>query len=181
MKKDTSVQAGASEEIGFTAAEYNHVATTSRLEAIKLLKLDFDVRPERFEVDGDIRLSFGRKPLSCRFDEASSAAAAIFQFSVTARQGRSRALHLVADYAVLYAIASDATPEAATAFSKHVGGFASYPYFRALAAQMAWNAGVDLPPLPAIAAMPIVPKAKSEIAEDKGVGAGADEGRSKAK
>jgi hypothetical protein len=160
----TEVQAAAKRG-GFSGAEYNHVATTARLQTITLLKLDFDVHPERFEGDGEIRLAFDRKVLSCRFDEESPAAAAIFQFSVVAKQGRARAFHLVADYAVLYAMGPDAKPDAATGFCKHVGAFAAYPYFRAVAAQMAWNAGVDLPPLPAIAAMPVMPK--SDTIEDR--------------
>ncbi len=77
-------------------------------------------------------------------------------------ESEAKAFSCVADYAVLYALPDRARPEAATSFCKHVGSFAAYPYFRALAAQMAWNAGVDLPPLPTIAAMPVMPKPKAE-------------------
>jgi hypothetical protein len=156
--------ATAAKKTGFSGEEYNRVAMSANLEAVQLLKLDFEAHPERFEVE-DLKLSHGRKLLSCTFDEETPAAAAVFSYSVTAKHGRAKAFQCVAEYAVLYAMPNDAKPEAATAFCRHVGGFAAYPYFRALAAQMAWNAGLDLPPLPTIAAMPVMPK-KAETPQE---------------
>lgn len=155
------VEAAARRE-GFSGAEYNRVAMGAKVRTIQLIKLDFDMHPERMGEDVALRLDYGRSVLSCRFDEETISAAAIFQFHVTAKNGRAKAFSCVADYAVLYALPDRARPEAATSFCKHVGSFAAYPYFRALAAQMAWNAGVDLPPLPTIAAMPVMPKPKAE-------------------
>lgn len=148
----------AARKTGFSGEEYNRVAMAANLEGVQLLKLEFEAHPERFGGDDGLRLTHGRKLLSCTFDEDTPAAAAVFSYSVTAKQGRAKAFHCMAEYAVLYAMPDEAKAEAATAFCRYVGAFAAYPYFRALAAQMAWNAGLDLPPLPTIAAMPVVPK-----------------------
>lgn len=159
---------GAAKRAGFSAEEYNGVAMGARVQSIQLLKLDFDARPDRMQGNVPLNLAYGRNLLSCRYDEESHAAAAIFQFNVTAKSGRSKAFHCVADYAVVYSTPEDSSIEAATSFCKHVGSFAAYPYFRALAAQMAWNAGIDLPPLPTIAAMPVVPKPKEAKDQEAG-------------
>jgi len=158
------VEAAAKRE-GFSGAEYNQVAMGAKVRTIQLIKLDFDTHPERMADDAVLKLDYGRSVLSCRFDEETGTAAAIFQFHVTAKNGRAKAFSCSADYAVLYSMPEGARAEAATSFCKHVGSFAAYPYFRAIAAQMAWNAGVDLPPLPTIAAMPVVPKPKLEDAK----------------
>jgi len=147
---------------GFSAAEYNKIAMGAKVRTIQLIKLHLDSHPERLADEVDLKLDYGRSVLSCRFDEETSTAAAIFQFHVAAKKGRTRVFVCNADYAVLYAMPEDSRPEAATGFCKHVGSFAAYPYFRAVAAQMAWNAGFDLPPLPTIAALPVVPKPKPE-------------------
>jgi preprotein translocase subunit SecB len=157
VKLPTEIEAAA-ERAGFSGAEYNSVAMDARLQSIQLLKLDLDSRPERMTGNADLSLSYGRSITSCRYDRDTHTSAAIFQYNVTAKSGRSKAFHCNAEYAVVYSTPEDANVEAAMSFAKHVGSFAAYPYFRALAAQMAWNAGIDLPPLPTIATMPILPK-----------------------
>lgn len=151
------VQAAAKRE-GFSGAEYNAVAMEARLDTIKLLDLRLETHPDLPTAEETTELAFERQVKSCRHDPETGIAAAIFQFSVSVRSPAGEAFACRAEYVVLYAMPEDARPEAATSFCKHVGSFAAYPYFRALAAQMAWNAGIDLPPLPAIAAMPGMPK-----------------------
>ena len=151
----TEVLAAAERE-GFDAAEYNAVALHARLATIRLVTLNLETSPGITDDAMDPELAFSRQVQSCRYDATAESAAAIFRFGVSVRRPAGEAFSCVADYAVLYEMPKHATPEAATSFCKHVGSFAAYPYFRALAAQMAWNAGVDLPPLPTIAAMPVV-------------------------
>lgn len=148
----------AAEREGFSGAEYNAVAMGARLSTIKLLNLQLETSPEACGNEDGAELAFDRRVLSCRHDHETDSTAAIFQFGVTVRVEDEVSFRCVADYAVLYEMPEAVRPEAATSFCKHVGSFAAYPYFRAIAAQMAWNAGVELPPLPSIAAMPIVPK-----------------------
>ncbi len=157
----------AAERGGFSGAEYNALAMNARLDTIKLINLVLETDTDTTQSEDERHLAFGRKLVSCRFDETSHAAAAIFQFEVSVRNGSTEEFKCVADYAVLYEVPDGSSSEAAMAFCKHVGSFAAYPYFRALAAQMAWNAGVDLPPLPSIAAMPVVPKVTKESGPSK--------------
>lgn len=165
--------AAAAEKGGFSAAQYNDIARSARIGDIKLAKSEFTTAPLPAAVGDegvDAQLSFSGRVVSCRYDAESRTAAAIFRYGVKAVHVNAALFDFGAEYAVVYGMADDAHPEAATAFCKHVGYFAAYPYFRALAAQMAWNAGIALPPLPTIAAMPVVPDpiAKANAAPAKG-------------
>lgn len=157
----------AAERGGFSGAEYNLVAMNAHLDTIKLVNLVLETNSEIQQREGERELAFGRKLLSCRFDKANWAVAAIFQFCVSVRRGGEDEFRCEGDYAVIYNVPEGSAAEAATAFCKHVGSFAAYPYFRAVASQMAWNAGVDLPPLPSIAAMPVVPKPPEKTVKPK--------------
>lgn len=132
---------------GFKGADYNKVATNAELGDIRLLRLRADVPPTAEA----LTLSYGSDLLSCDHDTETGAAAAIFRFHLKGKAGRKKALTIEADYAVIYDVGEDAVPNAARAFVTNVGLFAAYPYFRGLVAQVAWSAGVDLPPLPTIA------------------------------
>jgi len=144
--------------LDFSSEEYNYVATTATLSDLRLLKFSMEGHPELYSRSTKSTLSTGRKLISCSFDEETHAAAAIFRYSVSAKVGKSKAFLCQAEYAIVYDMAENATRDASLAFCKKVGLFACYPYFRAAVSQMAWGSGNDLPPLPAIAAMPVVPK-----------------------
>lgn len=143
---------------GFSAAEYNAVAVGSSLQAINLLSSRFDVNAECLGDNENWNLSYGRKVLSCTVDLKNRYVAAIFRYEVTAKVGRKRAMVCKADYGIYYTIPDDSTEEAALGFCRNVGSYAAYPYFRTLVAQLTWNAGVNLPPLPAIASTAHIPK-----------------------
>ncbi len=153
--------APAAQTGGFSSEEYNDVATSATLATIQLLEASMQGSPALYSREGEMRLSYGRELRSCRFDQESGSAVAIFGFGVKAENGDDEAFSLEAEYAVIYTMQADAPEEAVKAFCKNVGVFAAYPYFRSLAAQTAWNAGLDLPPLPSISAMPVVPKKPS--------------------
>lgn len=145
---------------GFAAAEYNAVATAAELEGIILLSCSFALDPEFLGRRKEWRLSYGRKMKSCQFSQEQNSVAGIFEYYVTAKVGRKRAFHCVADYAVFYATPDGATEEAAQGYCNNVGRFAAYPYFRGLAAKLAAEANVMLPPLPAIASTVHIPPKK---------------------
>lgn len=156
----------AQEDAGFSSEEYNSVATSATLATIQLLSSNMQGSPAGYSRDGDLRLSYGRELRSCRFDKESGSAVAIFGFGVKAENGEDEAFSCEAEYAVIYQVPDEAPDAAVMAFCKTVGVFAAYPYFRSLAAQMAWNAGFDLPPLPSISAMPVVPKKSAPAASN---------------
>lgn len=149
-------------QTGFSAEEYNSVARGAELEAIVLLNSFFTVSLEFVPRRKDWKLSYGRKVKSCHYTAAESSVAAVFEYHVTAKVGRSIALRCVAEYAVFYQTPTGATTEAARGFCRNVGVFAAYPYFRSLVAKLVAEANVSLPPLPAIASTAhIPPKAKN--------------------
>lgn len=161
MAKKEIVTTGVSEvKPGFKAADYNAVATEAALLTIRLISQRFDLGMQCSGNSSDWKLSYGRKVMSCTFDRDARHVAAIIQFEVTAKEGRKKALHCTADYGIMYEVPADAEEEAAKGFCRNVGRFAIYPYFRALFAQLAWNAELTLPPLPSIASTAHIPPKK---------------------
>jgi hypothetical protein len=142
---------------GFGGAEYNLVAKGAKLEAINLFCTRFDINPELLAEERNWKLNYGRKILSCQFSEEQSSVVAVFQYYVIAKFGRKRALSCSADYGVFYETPDGATTAGAVGFCRNVGTFAAYPYFRALFAQLSGEAGLSLPPLPAIASTAHIP------------------------
>jgi hypothetical protein len=149
---------------GFKGADYNAVAMAARLESIRLIAQRFDVNPE-CEEPSKWKLEYGRKVMACSFDADAGFVAGIIRYEVTGRQGRKRAFRCMAEYGIMYSIPSEADEEAALGFCQYVGSFAIYPYFRALVAQLAWNAELLLPPLPSIASTAHIPPkpAKNDV------------------
>jgi hypothetical protein len=152
---------------GFSGAEYNAVAMGAQLRAINMLSSEFHVASDCVSALNDWKLSYDRRILSCSFDDELNFVAAIFQFEVLGKLGRRRALRCVADYGLYYSIPDGSTEAAAKGFCQNVGSFAAYPYFRTHVATMAANAGIMLPPLPAIASTAHIPKkAALELSAD---------------
>ncbi|WP_295527193.1 hypothetical protein [Novosphingobium sp. Chol11] len=150
---------------GFKTAEYNEVALSAQLVEIRLLKSNFVAEPEFSSVQDETNLSFGREVVSCFFKHGDPTVAAIFNYHVYGKRGRTKLLKCEAEYVVIYSVPTLAAEEAARGFCRNVGVFAAYPYFRAHVAQLAWGAGITLPPLPAIASTAhIPPKKRSEDA-----------------
>lgn len=147
---------------GFGSVEYNDVACGAELEGIVLFNNRFEIAPDLLGRRREWRLSYGRKVKSCQFNEADSSVAAIFEYHVTAKVGRRRALQCVAEYAVFYQTPAGATDAGATGFCRNVGVFAAYPYFRGLVSRLTADANVQLPPLPVIASRAHIPPKKVE-------------------
>src|SRR3569623_1036986 len=98
---------------GLSGAEYNAVATAAELEGINLLSSHFTVDPDCLMNQSQWKLGYGRKVLACNFDAEEHSVVAILQYHVTAKFGRKRAVHCVADYGVFYRTPPGATQEAA--------------------------------------------------------------------
>ena len=153
MTDISAEQIESNDETGFSSAEYNEVAKIAELASINLLKVKANFSAG-FQINEKTKLTFGRKVLSCGFDTDQSAAHVVFQYFIRGKNPGKDAFVISVDYAIIYLINGIAAPNAAKAFAHNVGGFAAYPYFRALAAHLAWAANLELPPLPTIAAQP---------------------------
>ncbi|QSR15629.1 hypothetical protein [Novosphingobium sp. KA1] len=136
---------------GFSGDEYNHVAKNSELETIRLLSSKFIAEPDAGNGNDKLKLNYSRKIVACQYMREDSAVVAIFQYHVDGKRARKKAFSLVAEYGVSYTVPNDATEAAALGFCRNVGKFAAYPYFRGLAAHVFAEAGLRVPPLPAIA------------------------------
>ena len=151
---------------GFGSAEYNAVALAAELEGILLINSTFEVSLELIGRRKEWKLSYGRKPVSFQFNEEERSVAGVFEYHVTAKVGRKRALHCLAHYAVFYETPEDATEAGAVGFCRNVGIFAAYAYFRALFSRMVADSNVQLPPLPMIASRAHIPPKKKQSAEE---------------
>jgi len=147
-----------SEAKGFSSSEYNSVALSAHLRAITLLSNSFDYNPADGVRQEDWKLGYGVRVNSCRYNQDEEYVAAIIKYSMAAKHGRKKIVTCNAVYGVFYDVGFVSSTEAAEAFCNNVGVFAAYPYFRSLVATLLWNAGVDLPPLPAIASTAHIPK-----------------------
>ena len=145
---------------GFGGDEYNAVALNAELEGIVLLNSRFDVAPEALGRRKEWKLAYGRAISSSRFNPEERSVAGVFEYHVTAKIGRKRVLHCVAQYAVFYETPEGASEAGAIGFCKNIGIFAAYPYFRALVARVTADANVQLPPLPMIASKAHIPPRK---------------------
>lgn len=165
MSDITNEMTAQAPPMGFGGAEYNAVALQAELEGIILLNSRFEVAPELLGRRKEWKLSYGRTITSCRFNPDERSVAGVFEYHVTAKIGRKRALHCMAQYAVFYEVPEGATEAGSTGFCRNVGIFAAYPYFRALVARVTADANVQLPPLPMIASRAHIPPKKKAAVE----------------
>lgn len=159
ISKEVAAQAPPT---GFAGAEYNNVAMAAELEGIVLVGSSFQVSPELVGRRKEWKLSYGRKLISCEFNKDEHSVAGIFEYHVTAKVGKKRALRCVAHYAVFYETPENATEAGATGFCRNVGMFAAYAYFRGLFARLVAEANLQLPPLPTIASRAHIPPRKEQ-------------------
>jgi hypothetical protein len=127
---------------------YNSVVAAARLSGIYLVSAKFDVEAHFFEDSSSHDLEFGGEVHACEFDEQSTNAMGFFDWWVQAMAGDKVVLRFAARYAARYDGFNGKDTRAVRAFVERVGRFATYPYFRALAAQMSWESAAGLPPMP---------------------------------
>jgi outer membrane protein assembly factor BamA len=152
-----------SDTLSFGARDYNHVAREAKLLSINMTattaKFAPDILADSNEDDKNaIKLSFGRDMIDAAFDPEAGLASVVFRYNVRGRRSGRNCFSIKADYAVLYSVPVDSERNATLAFVHNVGVFAAYAYFRSLVAQIVWNAGLPLPPLPTIASTAYRPR-----------------------
>src|SRR4051812_43497951 len=113
MTKHSPVPADSKPKLDFSSKEYNAVAAGAQLMAIQQLRLVMDGGPNHYRPDGRLQLVTQRGLKSCYYEPESNSVAAIFQYTVAAKAGRTRAFKCVAEYAVLYEVPKGAPEDAA--------------------------------------------------------------------
>lgn len=133
---------------------YNAVAGAAKLTFIMLLKSDFEVHPEYFQMQAEKQFSqklmFGSEVDDPIYDKKKGSAAAEFTWILYQKVSRKKVLKLTVKYLIAYNNLEGQNAEAVCAFVKKLGKFATYPYFRAHASQLSWESGAELPILPII-------------------------------
>ena len=131
--------------------EYNKVVGSADLQTVQALKVSLDVNPEFYDEHAEKKFGIDRDIVGVAVKPEGGAVAGTFRFTVTVKHGRTRVLKATAEYFVLYSLHAGADDEAAEEFCRRVGVFAAYPYFRALMAQLSWEANAQIPIMPVIA------------------------------
>lgn len=147
--------------VAYDAADYNKVVSGCQLLAINMMKGSFEVKPEVHNPEHKRSLHYEADVESVKYSQEIGGLSGVFRFKIGARKERKVVLKGTADFIVIYRAPEDLNAEAAEAFCGHVGMLSAYPYFRAWAAQSAWCAGVELPPLPMLSTTGKPPKKPS--------------------
>lgn len=133
-------------------AAYNDVVERAELSDIKLIDLNFKIKPVYFdpEVRDKAKRSFNVATSNFFYDEETLMLGGMFEWEVKAEAARKRIFVAKAVYLVVY----DNVPNVGTvhseAFLTRVGRFATYPYFRSLVSQVSWASGAEVPIMPVL-------------------------------
>lgn len=156
---------------------YNAIVDTAELGDIFLQTCVFDIQPEYFLARSLGKSGEGPKPKfriyssteGVTFVSADGVVGANFIWQVKTKVGRKQLLKLRCVYVCYYSGLEGQDEEAAIAFLKRVGRFATYSYFRSYVSQISWASGADLPMLPVLRESKRRPKSepKSQEAETK--------------
>lgn len=129
--------------------EYAQVASRAHLRLVRMLKMEFDLRPSFF-AEEPASLDFGREVLAHDFSQETSTT--VFKWWFSATRGGEDVLTCRCSMLVSYSNVEGCDEDAVFEFAQRVGGLASFPYFRAIVAQNIWAAGISLPPMPTVRA-----------------------------
>lgn len=137
------------------AEAYNFVAKHANLATVQLISSNFDVSPEFFEKDSQVKIDLCHHILSVNHYNSDSFTVGIFRYEVIAKIGRKRSMCARSDFMAVYEMPDEAAEYESRAFCARVGLFAAYPYFRAYFAHLMSLSQIDLPALPVLSADPL--------------------------
>jgi len=138
-------------------ARYNEVVDRAALGSIRLLDLNFAIKPDclaKEDYGSNSKFAYGVSTKDIDFDSGSGRGGASFTCEATSSLGRVKAAHCKAVYYVSYRNMTGCEETATKAFMGRVGRFTCYPYFRALLATLDWSATAKLPTLPVLRERP---------------------------
>lgn len=132
---------------------YDQVVASARMVDVRLLKYDFEVKPEYYAsrlgtANEGVQLSYDHEFASINYYADDGLLIGEIHWAVSGKLGRKTPLKIKAVYMIVYANVPDVGIQHSGEFMKRVGRMASYPYFRAFVAQTSWASQADLPTLP---------------------------------
>jgi hypothetical protein len=146
-----------------TPAEYNALVAAAQLQDIRLVKSAFELAPEGIEVRPEWKFTHACEIDQMHFDAAKSLLIASVSAEANAEIGEQGSvshhtmLSITCQYVVFYSVTGSPSDAAIDSFARRVARFAAYPYFRAHVAELASQAGLQLPPLPVIRERRLIP------------------------
>lgn len=132
-------------------AASNYVAFLGKVELldIKLVESSFKMKPEVTNPDqSSWKYGYACDVADVHYDDEAQILWAWVNGSAHAKSGRSHILQVKGKYLLVYSVIGQASEDIAVQFTKNVGAFSVYPYFRGLFANLCSQGGVRVPPLP---------------------------------
>lgn len=128
--------------------EYGRVVDAADLEAVTLVSMQFDARPDYYSHKKDVSLGYSIDVSDQKYDTKNGKAFAFIDCGVEGVLGDEVTLSFAGRYIVAYGLSEKCDKEAVETFLRRVAVFACYPYFRAIVANIDWAAATGIPPMP---------------------------------
>ncbi len=150
MAADTTAASAA-----IDAKVYNKAVGNAVLRGIWMTESRFDMGPQALDTDSEQATSHTLRTHepAVSIDQVGTITGFI-RFEASSRRRRKRVLHVSAKYFLSYRIEGGCDQRTAELFMDRVGKLAAYPYFRALVASLAAQAGAQVPTLPILSFQP---------------------------
>jgi hypothetical protein len=156
MTEPTKSPAGGDEKAAALEA-YNAVVADAELSDIRLVSVDFRIRPEYYDLVRNekvkklkLKRTFAGEFSNFSFDPKTKMLGGQFEWSISTVSARKKPLQVTVVYFIAYKNVPDVDITHSKAFISRVGRFATYPYFRALVSQLSWESKANLPTMPVL-------------------------------
>lgn len=137
------------------AKVYNAAVGNATLRGIWMTESRFDLNPQALETEPDVPLSHTLRTHKPEVSvDQDGTIRGFVRFEAASRRRRKRVLHVSAKYFISYRVEGGCDQRMAELFMDRVGKLAAYPYFRALVASLAAQAGAQVPTLPILSFKP---------------------------
>jgi hypothetical protein len=136
------------------AATYNAIIGRATLRGIWMTESRFDMKPQALSMGDEMKHDIRSQSADAVVEAESGIVYGFIRFEASSRHKRQRLVNVSAQYFLSYHVDGGCEQDLANLFIERVGRLAAYPYFRALAASLASQAGVQLPPLPIMSFQP---------------------------
>jgi len=159
MSDQKNIEDASGEVLDFASHHFDHevysrVAQAAAIKQVCLIEQKFKANLSDYfsglEQGTDETYMFRGKPNGHHFDADSGTVAGGYSWSAKVKVGRKTPISLSAEYFLLYDNLEGCDPEYVRVFFEKLARFASYPYFRSVFATCTSNAGLIMPPLPAL-------------------------------
>jgi len=152
-----------------TPALYNALVASAQLRDIRLVKSQFYLEPDGLGDPQNWQHTHSCEIETSHFDADKKLIWTWVTAEAACLYEKKRVVSAECRYLIVYKVDGEPEDLEVAAFAKRVARFAAYPYFRAHFAQLASQAGLELPPLPVIKEKRLLPKTEKPPGWDEAV------------